>query len=537
MPSKTSSDKKNGKHSGQKESDNKRSLTVRLNLSTGQQIYLTSLIKAYTTIAGKLNKDAYAKFMELTANGVVENIKQLKDVKKKFYAWFYEYVKTQRKWITDSLGSYVSDQLLHFLDAQYKNFFSNYENFFKRKIDGRPSFPSLPELFQIRDHGVEVDFNKKELMIKLKGKRLSLRFQADKLLYHGEPGSVTIKRVDGKFYAYIPFDFTPKLEEGKKGAIDIGLANFFAAVTEDGDVILVKAKEYTYIYNMYKEKIKELDRIIGKIRKHTLRMYITPPKSFKRYPFLGFTNNRQVSKIITSLYTSRYDVGRAKKKRLRREDMTSIVKKIRKVNYKLRITKLNFVKLNGHVKLFPKKSQFIRDIYKDLPILHKLEYERKKLFEKRDRTLRHIRRTAINTLLRILKQRGTTHVVVGYPYNISKNRNELTVNLFQYRKTINDLKIIGERYGIKVDEIVEYNTSITCSLCGEVHKNGRIERGLYKCEKNGHVINADVNGALNIFYKAFSKMPKQLKKIETIKLTSSPPQRGEVFRPLNYRKL
>ena len=151
MSSKTSSDKKNGKHSGQKESDNKRSLTVRLNLSTGQQIYLTSLIKAYTTIAGKLNKDAYAKFMELTANGVVENIKQLKDVKKKFYAWFYEYVKTQRKWITDSLGSYVSDQLLHFLDAQYKNFFSNYENFFKRKIDGRPSFPSLPELFQVRD--------------------------------------------------------------------------------------------------------------------------------------------------------------------------------------------------------------------------------------------------------------------------------------------------------------------------------------------------------------------------------------------------
>ncbi len=85
------------------------------------------------------------------------------------------------------------------------------------------------------------------------------------------------------------------------------------------------------------------------------------------------------------------------------------------------------------------------------------------------------------------------------------------------------MKIIGERYGIKVDEIVEYNTSITCSNCGEVHKNGRIERGLYKCEKTGKMINADVNGALNIFYKAFSKMPKQLKKIETIKLTSSRP--------------
>ena len=502
-----------------------------MNLSVGQQIYLTSLIKAYTTIAGKLNRDAYAKFMELTANGVVENIKQLKDIKKKFNLWFNEYFKTQRKWITDTLGSNVTDQLFQFLHGQYENFFANYENFFKHKVDGRPSFPSLPELFQIRDRGVEVDFDKKILIIKLKGKQLRLKFQSDRILYHGDPGAVTIKKMDGKFYAYIPFDFTPKFEEGKKGAIDIGLVNFFAAVTEDGDVILVKAKEYTYIYNMYKEKIKELDRIIGKIRKHTLQMYIIPPKSFRHYPFLGFTDNRQVSKIITSLYTSWYDVERAKKKRLRREDMTSIVRKIHKVNYRLRITKLNFVKLNGHVKIFPKKSPLVRDIYKDLPILHKLEYEKKKLFEKRDRTLRHIRRTAINALLRFLRERGVTHVVVGYPYNINKNRNELTVNLFQYRKTINDLKIIGERYGIKVDEIVEYNTSITCSICGEVHKNGRIERGLYKCEKTGKMINADVNGALNIFYKAFSKMPKQLKKIETIKLTSSPSTR--LFAPLN----
>jgi len=504
-------------------SESKRALIVKLNPTRDECVCLISLIKAYTAIARKLNNDAYAKFMELTTNGLIENIKQLKDIKKKFYSWYNEYFKTQRKWITDTLGSNITDQLFQFLRGQYENFFANYENFFKHKIEGRPSFPTLPELFQIRDRGVEIDFDKKVLTIKLKGKRLSLRFQADRILYHGDPGSVTIKKIDGKFYAYIPFDFTPKFEEGKKGAIDIGLTNFFATVTEDGDAILIKAKEYTYVYNMYKEKIKELDRIIGKIRKHTLRMYITPPKSFKHYPFLGFTNNRQVSKIITSLYTSWYDAGRAKKKRLRREDMTSIVRKIRKVNYRLRITKLDFVKLNGHVKLFPKKSQFVKDVYKDLPILHKLEYEKKKLFEKRDKTLMHIRRTAINALLRFLREKGVTHVIVGYPYNINKNRNELTVNMFQYRKTINDLKTIGERYGMKVDEIVEYNTSITCSICGEVHKNGRIERGLYKCEKTGKMINADVNSALNIFYKAFSKMPKQLKKIETIKLTFSQP--------------
>ena len=508
--------------------DSKRALTVRLNLSDKERVYLTSLINAYTSISRKLNKEAYTKFMGLTANGVVENIKQLRDVKKKFYSWFYEYVKTQRKWITDSLGSYVSDQLLHFLDAQYKNFFANYENFFKRKMDGRPSFPSLPELFQIRDHGVEVDFNKKELMIKLKGKHLSLRFQADRLLYHGDPGGVTIKRVDGKFYAYIPFDFNPKFEEGKKGAVDIGLSNFFTAVTEDGDVILVKAKQYTYVYNMYKQRVKELDRMIGNVRKHTLKIYVTPPKSFRYHPLLGFTNERKVSKILISLYTSRYDKKRGKKKKLRKEDMTNIVKKIHKVNYRLRIRRLNFMKMDGHIKLFPKKSKFVKDVFQDLPILHKLEYEKKKLFVKRDRTLRHIRRTAINTLLRDLKERGVMHIAVGYPHNINKNRNELTVNLFQYRKTINDFKIIGERYGMKVEEIEEYDTSITCSICGEVHKNGRIERGLYRCEKTGKMINADVNGAVNIFYRTFSFKPKQLKKIESYPA----PRRGEACNSL-----
>jgi len=109
--------------------------------------------------------------------------------------------------------------------------------------------------------------------------------------------------------------------------------------------------------------------------------------------------------------------------------------------------------------------------------------------------------------------------------------------MFQYRKTINDLKIIGQRYNMKVEELEEYRTSIMCSICGQEHESGRIERGLYKCQKTGKTINADVNGALNIFYKAFSKMPKQLKKTETIKLTYSPPKTNEVINPLYYRKL
>jgi transposase len=46
----------------------------------------------------------------------------------------------------------------------------------------------------------------------------------------------------------------------------------------------------------------------------------------------------------------------------------------------------------------------------------------------------------------------------------------------------------------------EENTSKKCSLCGEIHENGRIERGLFKCPHTEKVINADLNVAINILH-------------------------------------
>jgi putative transposase len=43
-------------------------------------------------------------------------------------------------------------------------------------------------------------------------------------------------------------------------------------------------------------------------------------------------------------------------------------------------------------------------------------------------------------------------------------------------------------------------SSKKCSLCGDAHKNGRIKRGLFKCPRTGKVINADLNGAINILH-------------------------------------
>jgi len=43
--------------------------------------------------------------------------------------------------------------------------------------------------------------------------------------------------------------------------------------------------------------------------------------------------------------------------------------------------------------------------------------------------------------------------------------------------------------------------STSIDVCGDVSKNNRKHRGLYVCKKCGNVMNADVNGALNILKK------------------------------------
>jgi len=52
-----------------------------------------------------------------------------------------------------------------------------------------------------------------------------------------------------------------------------------------------------------------------------------------------------------------------------------------------------------------------------------------------------------------------------------------------------------------VIQVNESYTSQTCSKCGTVDKTNRIHRGLYVCKECGVVINADVNGAINILKK------------------------------------
>jgi putative transposase len=98
------------------------------------------------------------------------------------------------------------------------------------------------------------------------------------------------------------------------------------------------------------------------------------------------------------------------------------------------------------------------------------------------------------------------------------NGNEYNTNIWWYRKIILWIVDVFREYGIEVEVVPEYYTSRECSICGEVHDNSRVYRGLYICNKTGRKINADMNAAINIARRQGYKI-KVTRKIESCLVT------------------
>jgi hypothetical protein len=71
------------------------------------------------------------------------------------------------------------------------------------------------------------------------------------------------------------------------------------------------------------------------------------------------------------------------------------------------------------------------------------------------------------------------------------------------------IELKAQEYGIRVFEVVEYNTSKYCAYHNVEVK--RKPRGVVHCPK-GHKLHSDLNGALNIMRKATGKIPLVIKK-------------------------
>jgi putative transposase len=71
-------------------------------------------------------------------------------------------------------------------------------------------------------------------------------------------------------------------------------------------------------------------------------------------------------------------------------------------------------------------------------------------------------------------------------------------------QTINKLKEICELLGVQVITVNLYNTSITCSNCGNVNKKDR-QGEVFKCSLCNSVVDSDFNASLNILLRGLSQ--------------------------------
>jgi IS605 OrfB family transposase len=118
---------------------------------------------------------------------------------------------------------------------------------------------------------------------------------------------------------------------------------------------------------------------------------------------------------------------------------------------------------------------------------------------------------AVSHFLRECVRRGVGEVVVGDLSGIREDLNygkalNQRLHAWPYRKLVEILRYKGTLMGIKVYEVEERKTSLTCHACGRASPSNRKHRGLYTCSC-GWRGQADVNGALNIYERAFQVSP------------------------------
>ena len=149
------------------------------------------------------------------------------------------------------------------------------------------------------------------------------------------------------------------------------------------------------------------------------------------------------------------------------------------------------------------------------------------LMYKREEQLRNYIGYYTNKLIEILKKEKISKLVVGYnkgwkqEINIGSKNNQNFVGI-PFRKILDILKYKLEDNGIEYKEQEESYTSKASYLDNDdipVYKENdgtnyifsgkRIKRGIYK-SKQGKIINADLNGALNILKKSGEKLIEPL---------------------------
>lgn len=126
-------------------------------------------------------------------------------------------------------------------------------------------------------------------------------------------------------------------------------------------------------------------------------------------------------------------------------------------------------------------------------------WARKKLSRRKEHFLHTLSKYIVDTCA----DKGIGKIAVGDLKNIRKERDwgksgNKKLHGWEFKRFTTLLEYKAEEHGILVERVDERNTSKTCSNCGRIDGNSRVERGLYICQGCGARLNADINGAENI---------------------------------------
>ncbi len=140
----------------------------------------------------------------------------------------------------------------------------------------------------------------------------------------------------------------------------------------------------------------------------------------------------------------------------------------------------------------------------------------RRMHERAKLQAKHYINTVVRQTVKRLYKLGVSRIVVGYPRGIARNsdkgkkQNFILSHVWRFNYVIKRLTEVAEEYSIRVELVDEAFTSQTCPLCGQRHSNGRIFRGLFKCHREGVVMNADLVGAFNILKKVVKTITPSL---------------------------
>jgi putative transposase len=143
-----------------------------------------------------------------------------------------------------------------------------------------------------------------------------------------------------------------------------------------------------------------------------------------------------------------------------------------------------------------------------------------KLYKKKKAQTFHILHCMTKKVIELAARQGVKTIVVGDLTGIREKselggKNNQKFHALPIRKLAQMIKYKAEEVGITFDTQTDEYTSQTCAFCKPfaskeyANKSNRIHRGLYHCKECDTLVNADVNGSMNISKKYLKVLEAQ----------------------------